>query len=212
MSGPIFGLCSEHISVVFRGIAFKRSHTRRNSKNWNFYRRNSTTSTIAEANNITRSLFVRSRQRSTTYRLQRSSYVALFPCADNSLRLQKEDLFIMFLLFCTSNQAQRPNNVHDVSRKDFLRMFDSLLRISTTKTNAECRCLTSLVGHDGLMERFVQRNTSNWSTHIIWRILIRIWLTPFGNQILIKLVCHVLIKTDKGMHCYTWCCGKLSFP
>ena len=49
----------------------------------------STTSTIAEANiDITRSLFVRSRQRSTTYRLQRSSYVALFSCGDNTLQLQ----------------------------------------------------------------------------------------------------------------------------
>ena len=28
-------------------------------------------------------------------------------------------------------------------------------------------------------------------------------LTPLGNQILIKLVCHGLIKTDKGMHSYT---------
>ena len=73
MSGPIFGLCSEHLSVVFRGIGFIPSQTRRNS----------TTSTIAEANiDITRSIFVRPRQRSTTYRLKRSSNVALFlaPC------------------------------------------------------------------------------------------------------------------------------------
>ena len=60
MSGPIFGLCSEHLSVIFRGIGFIRSQTRRNS----------TTSTKAEANlDATRSIFVRSRQRSTTCRL-----------------------------------------------------------------------------------------------------------------------------------------------
>ena len=46
------------------------------------------------------------------------------------------------LLFCSSNQAQRSNNVHD---------FGGLLRISTRKTNAEPRCLTSLDGHDGAM-------------------------------------------------------------
>ena len=53
------------------------------------------------------------------------------------------------LLFCSSNQAQRSNNVHDVSRKDFFRLLGGLLRISTRKTNAEPRCLTSLDGHDG---------------------------------------------------------------
>ena len=138
MRGPIFGLCSKYLSVVFRGIGFIRSQTRRNS----------TTSTIAEANiDITRSIFVHSRQPSTTSRLKRSSNVALFPCGVNSFRLQLEDLFTMFLLFCTSNQAQRSNNVF--SRKDFLRMFDDLLRISTRKINPEPRCLTSLVGHDG---------------------------------------------------------------
>ena len=35
------------------------------------------------------------------------------------------------------------------SRKDFLRMFDGLLRTSTRKTNVEPRCLTLLVGHNG---------------------------------------------------------------
>ena len=34
------------------------------------------------------------------------------------------------------------------SRKDFCRLFDGLLRISTRKTNTEPRCLTSLGGHD----------------------------------------------------------------
>ena len=72
VSGPIFGLCSEHLSILFRIIGFKRSQTQRNSN----------TSTIAEANpDVTRSIFVRSRERSTTYRLKRSSGVAFFPCA-----------------------------------------------------------------------------------------------------------------------------------
>ena len=53
------------------------------------------------------------------------------------------------LLFCSSNQAQRSDNVHDVSRKDFVRLLGGLRRISTRKTNAEPRCLTSLDGHDG---------------------------------------------------------------
>ena len=50
------------------------------------------------------------------------------------------------LLFCSSNQAQRSNNVHH-----FFRLFGGLLRISTRKTNAAAkpRCLTSLDGHDG---------------------------------------------------------------
>ena len=52
------------------------------------------------------------------------------------------------LLFCSSNQAQRSKNVHDVSRKDFFGLLGGLLRISTRKTNAEPRCLTSLDGHD----------------------------------------------------------------
>ena len=78
LSAPIFGLYLEHLSVVFRGIGFMRSQTRRNY----------TTSTIAEANiDVTRSIFVRSRQRSTTYRLERFSNVALFPCGVNSSRL-----------------------------------------------------------------------------------------------------------------------------
>ena len=50
--GPILGLCSEHLSVLFRIIGFIRSQTRRNS----------TTSTIAEANlDGTRSILILSR-------------------------------------------------------------------------------------------------------------------------------------------------------
>ena len=96
-------LCSENLSVVLRGIGFISCQTRRNA----------TTSTIAEANiDITRSIFVPSRQRSTTYRLKRSSNVALYPCG--SSRLQERGFVYNVLLFCTSNQAQRSNNVHDV--------------------------------------------------------------------------------------------------
>ena len=74
-------------------------------------RRNSTTSTIAEAHlDITGSIFVRSRQRSTTCRLKHSS----IPCGVNSTRLQVRGFVYHLLLFCISNQAQRSNNVHDV--------------------------------------------------------------------------------------------------
>ena len=51
----------------------------------------------------------------------------------------KEDLLTMF---CYSAILM-------FSRKDFFRLFSGLLRISTGKTNAEPRCLTSLDGHDG---------------------------------------------------------------
>ena len=64
MSGPIFGLCWEHLSILSRIIGFIRSQTRRNASG----------STIAEANlDDTRSIFVRSRERSTTYRVKRLS-------------------------------------------------------------------------------------------------------------------------------------------
>ena len=103
MSGPIFGLCSEHLSVVLRGIGFIRFQTRRNA----------TTSTIAEANIvIIRSFFVRSRQRSTSYRLKRP-----VPCGVNSVGLLERGFACNVLLFCSSNQAQRSNNVHDVFKK-----------------------------------------------------------------------------------------------
>jgi len=117
VSGPIFGLCSEHLSVVLRGIGFIRFQTRRNA----------TTSTIAEANIVTtRSFFVCSGQRSTTYRLKRSSSMWSEQCGITGKRI------------CTM-----------FSRKDFFRLFGGLLRISTRKTNAEPRCLSSLDGYDG---------------------------------------------------------------
>ena len=103
MSGPIFGLCWEHLSILSRIIGFIRSQTRRNASR----------STIAEANlDDTRSIFVRSRERSTSYRVKRSSDVAFFPCGAvcmeslNSWRLQVRGFVYNVLLFCTSNQAQ----------------------------------------------------------------------------------------------------------
>ena len=79
MRGPILGLYAEHLIVAFRDIGFIRSQTRRNT----------TTSTIAEGNiNITPSIFVRSRQQSTTYQLKCSSNVALFRFGVNSSRLR----------------------------------------------------------------------------------------------------------------------------
>ena len=87
------------------------------------------------------------------------------------------------------------------ARKDFFRLFGGLLRISTRKTNAEPRCLTSLDGHDGaicaakhleLVHAHHLANPYTDLTNSIW-----------GKKILIKLVCHVLIRTDKEMHSYT---------
>ena len=78
VSGPIFGLCSEHLSVVLRGIGFIRFQTRRNA----------TTSAKAKANIvITRSFFVRSRQRSSTYRLKRSSSMWSQQCGITGKRI-----------------------------------------------------------------------------------------------------------------------------
>ena len=131
VSGPIFGLCSEHLSVVLRGIGFFRFETRRNA----------TTSTIAEANIvITRSFFVRSRQRSTTYRLKRSGSMWSEQCGD---------LPTMFCYFAPVISHSFQTMCTMFSRKDFFRLLGDLLRISTRKTNAEPRCLTSLDGHDG---------------------------------------------------------------
>ena len=118
VSGPIFGLCSEHLSVVLRAIGFIRFQTRRDA----------TTSTIAEANIvITRSFFVRSRQRSTTYRLKRSSSMWSEQCGD---------LLTMFCYFVPVIRHSVQTMCTMFSRKDFFRLFGGLLRISTRKTNA----------------------------------------------------------------------------
>ena len=83
------------------------------------------------------------------------------------------------------------------SRKDFFRLFDGLLRISTRKTNAEPTCLTSLGGQ---MERFVQlaKHLELVHAHHLANPF-----TDLGNHVLIKLVCYALTKTDKGTHSYT---------
>ena len=132
VSGPIFGLCSEHLSVVLRAIGFIRFQTRRNA----------TTSTIAEANIvITRSFFVRSRQRSTeTFQFHVELTVWDY---------WKEDLLAMFCYFAPVIRHSVQTMCTMFSRKDFFRLFGGLLRISTRKNNAEPRYLTSLDGHDG---------------------------------------------------------------
>ena len=137
MSGPIFGLCSEHLSIVFRGIGLIRFQSRRNA----------TTSTIAEANiDITLSIFVCSRQRSTTYRLKRSSsmWSQQFAITGKRVCLKKFCYFAPVIRHSVQTMCTM------FSRKDFFRLFGGLLRISTRKTNAEPRCLTSLDGHDAI--------------------------------------------------------------
>ena len=135
MSGPIFGLCSEHLSVVLRGIGFIRFPTRRNA----------TTSTIAEANIfINRSFFVRSRND----RLLIDWNVPV-PLEWTLWDYWKEDLLTMFCYFASVIRHSVQIMCTMFSRKDFFRLFGGLLRISTRKTNAEPRCLTSLDGHDG---------------------------------------------------------------
>ena len=138
MSGPIFGFCCENLSVVVRGIGFIRSQTRRNAA----------TSTIAEAKiDITRFIFVRSRQRSTAYRLKHSS--SLLHVESTVRDYSKEDLFTIFCYFSPVTRHSVQATCTMFSTKDFFRLFDGLLRISTRKTNAEPRCLTSLGGYNG---------------------------------------------------------------
>ena len=62
---------------------------------------------------------------------------------------RKEDLFTLFCYSApvTSHSVQTMSTMF--SRKELFRLFDGLLRISTLKSNAEPRCLTSLGGHDG---------------------------------------------------------------
>ncbi len=60
-----------------------------------------------------------------------------------------EDLFTMFCYFAPVTRHSFQAMCTVFSRKDFSELFDGLLRISTRKTNAEPRCLTSLGGHDG---------------------------------------------------------------
>ena len=61
----------------------------------------------------------------------------------------KEDLLTMFCYFAPVIRHSVQTMCTMFPRKDFFRLFGGLLRISTRKTNAEPRCLTSLDGHDG---------------------------------------------------------------
>ena len=61
----------------------------------------------------------------------------------------KEELLTMFCYFAPVIRHSFQTMCTMFSRKDFFRLFGGLLRISTRKTNAEPRCLTSLDGHDG---------------------------------------------------------------
>ena len=82
------------------------------------------------------------------------------------------------------------------SRKYFFRLFDGLLRISTTKTNAEPKCLTSLGGHDGAI--CVAKHLELVHAYHLANPLYGFDWLHLGKQILIKLVCHVLIKKKFG--------------
>ena len=82
------------------------------------------------------------------------------------------------------------------STKGFFRLFGSLLRISTRKTNVEPKCLTSLDGHDGAICTAKHLEYGH-AYHLANPY------TDLTNSILIKLVSHVLIRTDKQMHSYT---------
>ena len=62
---------------------------------------------------------------------------------------RKEDLLTIFCYFPPVTRHSVQSMCTMFSRKDFFRLFDGLLRISTRKTNAESKCLTSLGGHDG---------------------------------------------------------------
>ena len=112
----------------------------------------------------------------------------------------KEDLLTMFCYFAPVIRHSVQTMCTMFSRKDFFRLCGGLLKISTRKTNAEPRCLTSLDGHDGaicavLLELVHAHHLANPYTDLTNSI--------WGKKILIKLVCHVLIRTDKEMHSYT---------
>lgn len=84
------------------------------------------------------------------------------------------------------------------SRKDFFRLFDGLLRISTRKTNAEPRCLTSLGSHDGaiwaakyiqlvhvhhLVNPYTDLTKSLWGTkYFLWETNSVFWHTTNSLQ------------------------------
>ena len=111
----------------------------------------------------------------------------------------KEDLLTMFCYFAPVIRHSVQTMCTMFSRKDFFRLFGGLLRISTRKTNAEPRWFTLLDGHDGAicaakhLELVHAHHLANPSTDLTNSI----WGTKY------KLVCHVLIRTDKEMHSYT---------
>ena len=61
----------------------------------------------------------------------------------------KEDLLTMFSYCAPVIRHSVQTMCTMFSRKDFFRLFGGLLRISTRKTNAEARYLSSLDGYDG---------------------------------------------------------------
>ena len=61
----------------------------------------------------------------------------------------QEDLFTIFCYFAPLTRHSYTAMCTTFFRKDFFRLFDGRLRISTRKPNVEPRCLTSLDGHDG---------------------------------------------------------------
>ena len=76
---------------------------------------------------------------------------------------RKEDLFTMFCFFAPVTRHSVQTMCTMFSRKDFFRLFDGLLIISTRKTNAEPRCLTSSDGHiDNHMEEHELHTDKQW--------------------------------------------------
>ena len=83
---------------------------------------------------------------------------------------RKEDLFTILCYFAPVAIHSIQTICTMISRKDFFRLFDGLLRIS----NAEPKCLTLFIGgHDGAICAAKHLEYIAY-THIIWRTLIRI--------------------------------------
>ena len=110
-------------------------------------RRNTTASTIAEANIvITRSFFFPPLSSTIDYL---STETFQFHVESTVWDYWKEDLLTMFCYFAPVIRHSVQTMCTMFSRTDVFRLFGGLLRISTRKTNAEPRCLTSSDGHDG---------------------------------------------------------------
>ena len=113
----------------------------------------------------------------------------------------KEDLLTIFCYFAPVIRHSVQTMCTMFSRKDFFTLFGGLLKISTRKTNAEPRCLTSLDGHDGGI--CAAKHLDLVHTHHLANPYTDLTNSIWGKKILIKLVCHVLVRTDKEMHSYT---------